>query len=192
MKKARGTRSDLVMLLVGQAGMLLAYGLFLAEIALGSGPSAPLPIILLSGLPIAAGIGLNHVSPPGLSRAVIAGWIALLAPLVTVWIYASVRPSFGDATSAATAVDVLLVLNLLAGLLGAWGLARSEERTSMHLAAAGLWALGALLAIVTMLAGHTTLLVIASFAATLLGQGLTVVALRREDGYSLASAALAS
>jgi|GEM_PF-2882193 len=186
---ARGTRTDLVTLLVGQAGLLLTYGLFLGVIALGDGPSAPLPIILVSGLPIAAMVALNRMAPEGVSRALIGCWISLLAPLIGIWIYASVRPSFGDASTALTAVDVLLVLNLIAGALGAWGLVRTEERAQRHLIAAGLWGLGSALALIAMLAGHPQIVVILSYAATVAAQAFTAYLLRTEKTYSLADAA---
>lgn len=182
--RLQGNVPEVVMLLLGQLGALAAYGLFLGVIALGTGPSAPLPIILVCGLPIAAGVGLNHVAPEEALRALIAAWTVLLGPLVAAWIYASVRPKFGDASAATTAIDVLLILIFLASDFGAWGLLRTEEREPNHVAAAAAWTGAGFLAVLAMITGHPGVLVIAACVVAFAAQLLTFDALRRESGWT--------
>lgn len=182
--RLQGNVPEVVMLLVGQLGALAAYGFFLGVIALGTGPSAPLPIILVCGLPIAAGVVLNHAAPEGSLRALIGAWSVLLGPLMAAWIFASVRPNFGDASAATTAIDVLLIMVLLASVFGAWGLLRTEERERHHVITAAVWGSAGLLALLTMLAGHPDVLVVAAYTVGFAAQLMTFDSLRRESGWT--------
>jgi len=189
--KPRSKTVDVALVVVGQLAVLSAYFFFFKVIATGSGPATPLPLILLSALALVTGISFNHVAPEGSVWVRIAAWMVHLAPLLAVWIYASIRPPFGDARAASTAVDILLFLIFVASVFGALGFLRAEERDTRAAATGGLWAFTGLVAIVTLFIGHAGAGVLATMVAALAAQLLTLDALRREAGWTFRAAAAA-